>query len=366
MLISRRTILGTGAVGVMTAAAAQAQNAATPEPIGRGRSGTDIGPRDVIRDKENPDMLTPPTTDSGTLPNLRFSYADAHNRLARAGWARQITVRELAVSEPIAGVNMRLNAGGVRELHWHKAAEWAYMLKGTARITAIDPEGRNFVDDVEEGDLWYFASGIPHSIQGLNPDGCEFLLAFDDGNFSEDNTFLISDWFKHTPREILAKNFGVPEATFDKVLDSSQGYIFPAPLPGPLSGDRIPGVTSVPNPFSHKMLAQEPIKTRSGTVRITDSKNFPASVTIAAALVEVAPGGLREMHWHPNADEWQYYIAGEGRMTCASAPQRAPGNNCQAAETKSARGSGMTSSCRSSPIALPSAARCGSAKLNAA
>ena len=65
-----------------------------------------------------------------------------------------------------AGVNMRLNRGGVRELHWHKAAEGAYMLYGNARITAIDAQGRNLVDDVGVGDLWYFPSGIPHSIRG--------------------------------------------------------------------------------------------------------------------------------------------------------------------------------------------------------
>jgi oxalate decarboxylase len=52
-----------------------------------------------------------------------------------------------------------------------------------------------------------------------------------------------------------------------------------------------------------------------GQVRIVDSSNFPAATTIAAALVEVDPGGLRELHWHPNTDEWQYYISGRGRMT---------------------------------------------------
>jgi oxalate decarboxylase len=313
MTISRRNILGSAAtLSLVTVTAANAQND-VPQPERSGRGGSDIGPRDVIRDRENPDVLVPPSTDSGTLPNLKFSFADSHNRLARAGWARQVTARELPVSTTIAGVNMRLNAG-VRELHWHKEAEWSYMLKGKARITAIDPQGRNFVDDVEEGDLWYFPAGIPHSIQGLNPDGCEFLLAFDDGHFSEDSTFLISDWFKHTPPEVLAKNFGVAASAFDKVMDPSQGYIFPLPVPGPLSSDQIAGATSVPNAFSHKMMAQEPIKTRSGTVRITDSKNFPASVTIAAALVEVDRGGLREMHWHPNGDEWQYYIEGEARM----------------------------------------------------
>jgi oxalate decarboxylase len=87
---------------------------------------------------------------------LRFSFEDAHTRLTSGGWTRQVTARELGISKTIAGVNMRLNAGSVRELHWHKAAEWSYMLYGTARITAIDPEGRNFVDDVGVGDLWYF------------------------------------------------------------------------------------------------------------------------------------------------------------------------------------------------------------------
>lgn len=120
-----------------------------------------------------------PSTDHGTLPNLRFSFSDAHVRMETGGWTRQVIVRELGISTQMAGVNMRLNAGGVRELHWHKAAEWAYMLYGEARITAIDADGRNFVDDVGVGDLGYFGSGIPHSIQGLGSDGCEFLLVFD-------------------------------------------------------------------------------------------------------------------------------------------------------------------------------------------
>ena len=187
------------------------------------------------------------------------------------------------------------------------------MLYGRARITAVDQDGRNFADDVGVGDLWYFPAGIPHSIQGLEPD-CEFLLVFDDGSFSEDNTFLISDWFKHVPADVLAKNFGVPASSFADTPDPSELYIFPLPVPGPLASDRISGASPVPQTFSHRLMAQDPIRTKSGTVRIADSKNFPASVTIAAALVEILPGGMRELHWHPNTDEWQYYIEGQGRM----------------------------------------------------
>src|ERR1700687_3353574 len=315
MKLSRRNLLGAMAGGIVTAAATgYGQTNDPPQPRRPGRGGTDPGPRNTDRDRQNPDMLVPPATDHGTLPNLRFSFSDAHVRLEPGGWTRQVPVRELGISTAIAGVNMRLNAGGVRELHWHKAAEWAYMIYGTARITAVDGEGRNFVDDVGVGDLWYFPSGIPHSIQGLGADGCEFLLVFDDGSFDEDNTFLISDWFKHTPGDVLAMNFGVPASAFGHVPDPDELYIFPAPLPGSLSTDRIQGASARRQDFSYRMMAQQPIRTKSGGVRIVDSHIFPVSTTIAAALVEVNPGGLRELHWHPNTDEWQYYIEGQGRM----------------------------------------------------
>ena len=285
-----------------------------PQPMTDGRGATDPGPRNMMLDRQNPDILTPPHTDHGTIPNLWFPFSAAHNRLQKGGWAREVTARELPIATTIAGVNMRLTPGGVRELHWHKQSEWAYMLDGRARITAVDPDGRNFLDDIGVGDLWFFPSGIPHSIQGLE-EGCEFLLAFDDGNFSENSTFLLSDWLAHTPRDVLAKNFGVSPDAFANI-PSHELYIFQSQVPGPLASDRVPSPNgTVPRRFSHHLLAQEPIRTPGGTVRIADSTNFPASTTTAAALVEVEPGAMREMHWHPNNDEWQYYIAGRGRMT---------------------------------------------------
>ena len=154
---SRRDLLSTAVVAgaAMTTTAATADQVLAPNRA-PGVGGSDPVPGDVAREAQNPDLLNPPATDSGTLPNLRFSFADAHVRQSSGGWTRQVTARELGVSKAIAGVNMRLNAGGIRELHWHKQAEWAYMLYGTARITAIDAQGRNFVDDVGVGDLWYF------------------------------------------------------------------------------------------------------------------------------------------------------------------------------------------------------------------
>jgi oxalate decarboxylase len=212
---------------------------------------------------------------------------------------------------------MRLKPGGIRELHWHKEAEWAYMLAGRARITAVDQDGRNFVDDVGVGDLWNFPAGIPHSIQGLD-EGCEFLLVFDSGAFSENETFLITDWFARTPRDVLAKNFGVSESAFaDIPLDvDHERYIFQGEVPPSLGEDVVAAPAgTVPTSFSYRLLEQAPTVVSGGQVRIVDSSNFPAASTIAAALVEIEPGGLRELHWHPNTDEWQYFISGHGRMT---------------------------------------------------
>jgi oxalate decarboxylase len=302
-----------------------------PQPISGALGATIMGPTNPSREAENPDTLVPPREDHGTVANLRWSFADSHMHLSEGGWGRQTTARELPIAKEIAGVNMRLTPGGVREMHWHKQAEWAYMLKGLARITAIDQDGRAFQDDVGEGDLWYFPQGIPHSIQGLEPDGCEFLLVFDDGNFSEEATFLLSDWMAHTPKEVLAKNFGVPLSALDRIPQKDL-WIFQAPVPGPLAGDRIDGAGPLPDTFSHRMLAQEPIRLKGGPVRVTDSSTFKVSKSIAAALVEVEPGYMRELHWHPNVDEWQYYISGEARMTVFAAEGNARTFNFQAGD----------------------------------
>ena len=290
-----------------------------PQPIRKdGAGGVDKGPRDIMRDLENPDMLVPPKTDAGLIPNLKFSFSDTHMTLNKGGWSREITVRDLPIAKTLAGVNMSLTPGGVRELHWHQQAEWSYMLLGHARITAVDQDGRNFIADVGPGDLWYFPPGIPHSIQGLEG-GCEFLLVFDDGNFSDLNTFSISDWFAHTPKEVLSANFGVPISAF-KHIPNEQVYIYQDKVPGPIDTQKVKSpYGEVPQSFKHRLLAQTPIKTPGGSVRIVDSSNFPISQNIAAALVEIEPGGMRELHWHPNNDEWQYYLQGKGRMTVFAA-----------------------------------------------
>ncbi|MCY8198323.1 oxalate decarboxylase [Bacillus subtilis] len=302
-----------------------------PQPI-RGDKGATVKiPRNIERDRQNPDMLVPPETDHGTVSNMKFSFSDTHNRLEKGGYAREVTVRELPISENLASVNMRLKPGAIRELHWHKEAEWAYMIYGSARVTIVDEKGRSFIDDVGEGDLWYFPSGLPHSIQALD-EGAEFLLVFDDGSFSENSTFQLTDWLAHTPKEVIAANFGVTEEEIAN-LPGKEKYIFENQLPGSLKDDIVEGPNGeVPYPFTYRLLEQEPIESEGGKVYIADSTNFKVSKTIASALVTVEPGAMRELHWHPNTHEWQYYISGKARMTVFASDGHARTFNYQAGD----------------------------------
>ena len=328
---TRRGFLGISSAALAAASVLGAEKTATTQSPGAqyprtDRSTSDPGPTNSVLDAANPSGNHPLASDAGGVPTFKYPFSFAHKRQHSGGWSREVTQRELPVSRSLAGVNMRLIAGGVRELHWHTAAEWAYMLYGTVRITCIDADGKSFVADVKEGDLWYFPTGIPHSIQGLGPDGGEFLLVFDDGNFSEYETVLLSDWMAHTPRDVVAKNFGVGQSALAK-MPEKELFIFQAEMPGSLEDDKriaAGALGASPIDFAFRTTQSAPSKrVKNGEARVIDSSSFKIAQGIAAAVVTVKPGGMRELHWHPNADEWQFYFGGKARMTVFATGGRA-------------------------------------------
>jgi oxalate decarboxylase len=332
--VTRRHFLSVSGAALAAVAAAAPLAAQSAHPAGQQIRSSDHhlpneeqpGPNNTILANQNPDSVWSPESDNGSVMPFKYSFDLAHKEIDSGGWTRQVTVRDLPVAKTMSGVEMRLTAGGIRELHWHVQAEWAFMITGSARITAVDPEsGKSFVNDVKEGDLWLFPGGTPHSIQGLGPDGCKFLLVFNDGAFNEFDTFLLSEWFVHTPKEVLAKNFNVPASTFDKV-PKEKLYIFQSDLPRPLAEEQkqAGAVTGdVDDKFVFRSSPMDPTKvTAGGEVKIIDKKVFPVT-NIAAAIVRLKPGGLRELHWHPLSDEWQYYVSGKGRMSIFEAANSA-------------------------------------------
>ena len=259
------------------------------------------------------------------LPSLRYALGAAPNIPRDGGWSKEATALNFPVSQKLAGVLMQLDPGSLRELHWHaNAAEWAYVIKGACRVTTIDPNGQCEIVDFGAGDVWYFPRGHGHSIQGIGTEPCEFILIFDNGYFSEFGTFSITDWIGHVPAEVLAKNFAVPASTFAD-FPKQEVYLVKGPVPPPLSANAAPGSLNAPaETHRYRMLAQRPPQEYpGGTLRVVSQKEFPISTTMTGALMRVKPGGLRELHWHPNADEWQYYIKGKARMTVFGSGGRA-------------------------------------------
>src|SRR5580693_8387479 len=228
---SRRSFLGISSATLATAAltglTASAQETADTRKAEHDSSSSDPGQENRPLLDENPNSNTPPPTDHGDIGPIWYSFDLAHKRVQDGGWTHEVNSKVLPTSKDLTGVNMRLTAGSFRELHWHTADEWAVMLYGNARVTCLNPDGTVFIGDAGSGDLWYFPAGYPHSIQGLGPDGCEFILVFDQGSFSEDNTFLLSDWVRRTPPSVLSKNFGLPASAL-KNLPNKNLYIFPA------------------------------------------------------------------------------------------------------------------------------------------
>jgi len=301
-----------------------------PEPI-RGSLGASIlGPNNEPVNDQNPDLLAPPTTDQGTVGNAKWPFAMSHNRLQTGGWARQQNVAVLPMATEMAGVNMRLEAGAVRELHWHKTSEWAYVLKGNTQITAVNSDGQNFISTVGPGDLWYFPPGIPHSLQATadDPDGSEFLLVFDNGDFSEDSTFLLTDWLAHTPLSVIAKNFQTDMSAFSGI-PAQQLYIFPDTPPADDAQAPPSPQGQIPSPFTFSFSQVKPTQYSGGTAKIADSSSFQVSTTISVAEVTVEPGAMRELHWHPTQDEWTFFLEGQGRVTLFAASSNARTFNFQ-------------------------------------
>lgn len=200
--LSRRNFLEITSTALATAGlAALAANAQEQQDTRNAEKGPSL--KDPVQENmplldENPSSNTPPSTDHGDIGPVWYSFDLVHKRVQEGGWTHEVNSKVLPTSKDLAGVNMWLTAGSFRELHWHTADEWAIMLYGNARVTVMNPDGTMFIDDFGKGDLWLFAAGYPHSIQGLQPDGCEFLLVFDQGNFSEDGTFLLSETIAHT------------------------------------------------------------------------------------------------------------------------------------------------------------------------
>nr|OQO18451.1 hypothetical protein B0A51_12408 [Rachicladosporium sp. CCFEE 5018] len=289
---------------------------ANGQPIdGKGKGTPLLGGTNKALDLHNPDNLGQQSTDNGNVANLKWSFSDSKTRLLNGGWVREQLITDLPASGDIAAAQQHLTKGSIRELHWHRVAEWGYVYSGRVAVGAVDEHGRNQYSILNVGDIWYFPKGEAHVIQGLD-DQNEYLLVFDEGNFeAPGTTFNVDDWLAHTSKRIIAKSLGIDESLLG-TLPTTNPYILNATVAdndiahpfGELSGNA-----------SYVYYASKDAGITApgggGNIKIVDSNNFPAAKTIASTITTLKPGALRELHWHPNAEEWLYFLTGTARAT---------------------------------------------------
>jgi oxalate decarboxylase len=257
-----------------------------------------------------------PVLDGDVLPTFKFELEKSRGKVIGGSYGKEATVEQLPISKGIAGVSMKLEPGAMRELHWHAtAAEWAFVIEGDVRTTVIDPQGNSETNEFEPGDIWYFPRGHGHMLECLGHKPCHFILIFDNGYFSEFGTFSITDWIGHTPKALLAKNFGLPESAFDG-FPKDEVYFARGPVPPEKTPLNLEQVRTPPETHKFRMLAQEPHSIhKGGREWRVGADRFPMSKTVTGVILDLEPGALRELHWHPQADEWQYVIEGRVSVT---------------------------------------------------
>ena len=211
------------------------------------------------------------------LPTFKFELEKSTGKVIGASSGKEATVIQLPISKALAGVSMRLEPGAMRELHWHAtASEWGYVTEGSVRTTVIDPQGCSETNEFGPGEIWYFPRGHGHSIATLGDKPCHFILVFDNGYFSEFGTFSISDWIGHAPRELLAKNFGVPAEIFSTFPKSevyfSKGKIPPREPVAPLQGWKTPPFLTN-TAFCHRNLTKLSLVVRNGGLMDHNSRS---------------------------------------------------------------------------------------------
>lgn len=273
-----------------------------PQPIRGDLGSTDPGPRTYAYDRLNPNTFAPPASDKGEVTQGKWPLGLSHNRIlpGHAGWSRQENTEVLPGAIEMAGVDMKLAPWAYRELHWHQANEWSIVLNGSVRVQAMNEDGQTFTDDVTAGDVWFFPSGVPHSLQALD-EGCEFMLVFDQGDFSDGGTGLITEMFLRNPKEVLSKNLQAPISDFDD-LPKDQLYIFNGtPAPKDIKEQTVTGpggVLSGNQSYTYHLSKQEAYETPGGSIKIIDPVSFPIAKMFSAALVTIKPGAMREIHWY--------------------------------------------------------------------
>lgn len=247
------------------------------------------------------------------------SFNDTKGDAFPGGTIKSLTVKETPSIPNMSTSLVEMKPGALRGLHWHKtAAEFGYVVSGNCVLSVYDPDNHMESGPLNAGDIWYVPRGFSHSLWAAGSQGCTFCTVYDDGITTEQNALHLADLLRVERPEIIYSSLGIRP---DRVSSGSADLLMAGRTdPGSLSPHGF--AASAPQSFRFKLAQMPQIKSPGGTFAQASSSDFPMSLTLVGAITILEPDGIREPHWHPNADEWDLVLEGNALVTIFDGPGR--------------------------------------------
>jgi oxalate decarboxylase family bicupin protein len=123
--------------------------------------------------------------------------------------------------------------------------------------------------------------------------------------------------------EVLSKNFQLPLSAWANI-PPGELFIFPGTkAPADISKQNIvgsAGIVPLENSYSYHLSEAAPThEVAGGSIKVIDPTVFPIASSFSAAIVTIKPGAMREIHWHTTSDEWNFFLAGNARISIYAA-----------------------------------------------
>ncbi|XP_046942407.1 uncharacterized protein LOC124517145 [Lynx rufus] len=225
---------------------------------------------------------------------------------------------------------LRIKSNGLRAPHWHfNANEHGYLAQGTAWIGVVDDGGVVTTYNVTAGQVIFFPQNTLHWIKNVGDEDCFFLLFF--STHDELQTLDVDDVFFSMPEDIASRSLK-PEGginfirTFHKQKED-QGVNLPPNLAElVINPSYVQSPDSLVWKYFYDLKGSKEYRFPGGIIQLAQYWKNASELSsheqifseflnqhqnaLTLSTLRIYNNGLRQPHFHFNANEMGYVISG--------------------------------------------------------
>lgn len=242
---------------------------------------------------------------------LRFSELEPQNA-SEAGFRLIATKKNFPVLQGMSIYKLVLQAGGVREPHWHaNADELGYVVTGKVLVSFYADGNCRESFVAEKGEAFFIPSGALHAIENLGEERSELILQF---SHEEPEDFELATSVNMFTDAVLGNTWGKKGSYFQTLKRPIEAKVIGRTQKREVSRD-----SSYASSYRFSLKASSPsIANEGGAARVARHNVWQALKRQALYLLDLTGTGMREPHWHPETAELGYVTSGKGRMSILS------------------------------------------------